>query len=170
MCTAAGCKASCIWRSGCNVASSCQHNICYPAPLLPGYCSRCLFWKMSNRNGINGEQIGMKPAKMFTYPSPREYPGLTLQTNGNVTHPLARFSIPQYSSTSSLQGLEVVLQPASSDMSPQSSSPLHWRVLGIQRPEGGGKTLAFSNGSLQNMTKSLVWLLGKKINLCHAMS
>lgn len=75
---------------------------------------------------------------MFT--SPPEYLGLTLQTNRNVTHPLARFSIPQYSSTCCLQGLETFLQPTSSDMSPQSSSPLHCRVLGIQRPEGRGKT------------------------------
>lgn len=53
-----------------------------------------------------------------------------------AAHPLARFSIPQYSSVSSLQGLEVFPQPTSSDMSPQSSSPLHCRVLGMQRPGG----------------------------------
>lgn len=76
----------------------------------------------------------LEESNMFT--SPPKYLGLTLQANRNVTHPLARFSIPQYSSTSCLQGLETLLQPTSSDMSPQSSSPLHCRVRGIQRPEG----------------------------------
>ncbi len=89
-------------------------------------------------------------SKMFMYLIPRKYPGLTLKTNGNVTHPFARFSIPQYSSASSLQGLEVLLQPASSDMSPQSSSPLHWRVLWIQRPDGEEERLALCSGLLQN--------------------
>lgn len=82
---------------------------------------------------------------MFT--SPPKYQGLSLQPNSNVTHPLARFSIPQYSSASCLQGLETVLQPTSSDMSPQSSSPLHCSVLGIQRPEGEEiHWMAFTHG------------------------
>lgn len=50
-------------------------------------------------------------------------------------HPLARSSTPQYSSAVHLQGLETFLQPTSSELSPQSSSPLHRSVLGIQRPE-----------------------------------
>lgn len=89
---------------------------------------------------------------------------LALQTVRNVTHPLARFSIPQYSSTSSLQGLGRLGQPTSSDMSPQSSSPLHCSVLWIQRPDTArGKTL---NG--------IYWLLftkqGKKTEFTVALN
>lgn len=67
-----------------------------------------------------------------------------MKPSGQVqTHPLARFSIPQNSSASTLQGLEVFLQPASSDISPQSSSPLHCRVLWIQRPERNQRQKCF---------------------------
>lgn len=52
-----------------------------------------------------------------------------ISPENGLTHPLARSSIPQNSSTSCLQGLGTFLQPTSSDMSPQSSSPLHCRVL-----------------------------------------
>lgn len=115
---------------GCSVVSSFQRSICYQAPLPPGYCPRCWFWKMSS--SINGEQNDSRTATCFF--ALENLCDSHCGLKGYVTHPLARFSIPQYSSTSCLQGLETLLQPTSSDMSPQSSSPLHCRVLGIQRP------------------------------------
>lgn len=78
-------------------------------------------WGWRGSAGWLNRQAGMKKKKKSS-------------DAGASAHPLARFSMPQYSSASSLQGGEVALQPTSSDMSPQSSSPLHCRVLGMQRP------------------------------------
>lgn len=47
-----------------------------------------------------------------------------LPKSNNITYPLARLSIAQYWSTSCWHFLEILLQLASSDLSPQSLSPL----------------------------------------------
>lgn len=61
-CTVANCKAFWIWRPRCSVASSCQRSICYLAPLPPGDCSKCWFWKISDSNSINSEPTDLKKA------------------------------------------------------------------------------------------------------------
>ena len=55
-CTVVSCKASWIWHPGCSLAGSCQRSICYQAPLPPGYCSGCWFWKISNSTRLLWEE------------------------------------------------------------------------------------------------------------------
>lgn len=129
-CTAAGCVASWSEHPGCKWAGSCLRSICCPAPLPPGCCSRCWSWKSSSSSSVAAGWLSRSTACLQILTSVSG-----CRTASATAHPLARFSIPQYSSASSLQGDEVLLQPTSSDMSPQSSSPLHCRVRWMQRPE-----------------------------------
>lgn len=121
LCTVASCKASWISCPGCSAADSCHRSICYQGPFPPGCCSKRWSWKEEQHRWWRWRWCWLAD---------------WLKTNRNASHPLARFSIPQYSSASCLQGLGTSLQPISSDMSPQSSSPLHFRVLWTHRPGG----------------------------------